>query len=300
MRKHKGILGIGLAAVATAVLAFSACDPYEGANTAQPTILGVAVIDANFNEVNVVDTGTTCTPAYPEPDQTWAASAWPGLCVTSNYENGVASVCPVTCYPPRVGPAFAPFYTGNLGGSYQCANYAGLPITPPNNLCGGASATVTYQSMVPAGGNWVLNGVTVAPVTDNFWGAEYLFAQVRILFNKMLNGATVQPDPLVCDAKVASASDPTFVSVFFNPVAADAADGADVTADFDVCYNPNAATSYWGASIQATCRSLGTSPACPDAASPALAPNAKYTIRGLVRDQDGNQATVSVVIRTVP
>jgi hypothetical protein len=300
MRKHKGILGTGLAAVATAVLAFSACDPYESANSSQPTILGVSVIDANFNEVWAIDTGTTCTPAYAEPDHAWANGAWPGLCSTSNYENGIASVCPVTCYPPRVGPAYAPFFTGNTGGSYPCQNYAGLPITPPNNLCGAATGSVTYQSMIPANGAWVLNGVPAAPVTDAFWPADYLFAQIRILFNKMLNGATVQPDSLVCDAKVATASDPTFVSVFFNPVAADAADGADVTADFDVCYNPTAATSYWGASIQAMCRSLGTSPACPDAASPALAPNAKYTVRGLVKDQQGNQVAVNVVIRTVP
>ena len=308
MRKHKGILGTGLAAVATAVLAFSACDPYQEENTAQPIILGVSVIDTNFNEVWAIDTGTTCTPAYAEPDHAWAASAWPGLCSEASYVNGIASICPVTCYPPRVGPAYAPFFTGNLGGSYQCQDYAGLAAdpdagfggTPANNACGAATGTVTYQSLVPSGGNWELNDVTVAPVDDAFWGAQYLFAQVRILFNKMLSGPTIQPDPLVCDAKVASASDPTFVSVFFNPVATDAADGADVTADFDVCYNPTSATEYWGASIQATCRSLGTSPACPDATSPALAPNAKYTIRGLVRDQDGKQVNVSVVIRTVP
>jgi hypothetical protein len=313
MRKHNGILGTGLAVVAIAVMATSACDPYEEANTSQPQILGVAVIDTNFNEASPVDTGTTCTPAYAEPDHAWAASTWPGLCSEGSFEGGLASVCPVTCYPPRVGPAYAPFFTGNLGGSYQCQNYAGMPAddsiggTPVNNACGAATGTVTYQSLFPAGGNWVLNGVPTAPVADPFWETDFLFAQVRILFNKTMSGATIQPDPEVCTAKAASPSDPTFVSVSFNPIATDAADGTDVTPDFDVCYNPNSAVSFWGASITATCRErLPTEPAsaaCPGedgtaTATPALAPNAKYTVRGLVRDQQGNQVNVNVVIRT--
>ena len=119
--------GVGFVAAIMATISVTACDPYLAANKDAPVVLGVTMVDLNYNtDFNGVLPGDSpgCTAPFPQPDQAWADRVFPGLCVAG----GPTTVCPVLCYPPRTGPGYAPFFTGNLGGSYQTAGGTALHV----------------------------------------------------------------------------------------------------------------------------------------------------------------------------
>ena len=208
--------GIGLAVAALAAMSVTACDPYLKGNTDAPVVLGVTMVDLNYNTwfsgILPPDTSDQeCTAPYAQPDQAWADANFPGLCV----EGGPTTVCPVLCFPSRTGPGYAPFYQGNLGGTYKKAD--------------GLNYTYTVLSA------YSLSDVPPAyrDVDDNtFW-----YSQILVLFNKTMDPATIQPDPNV-------ARPPSTLTVTL--------DGVDVTEDFAFEYNPDSDTTYWGASMLVT------------------------------------------------
>jgi hypothetical protein len=206
-----------LAAAVLGLLAVTACDPYVAANKAAPVVIGVTMYDVN--QWGLLPDSTDCTPPYPEPDHVWAEATFPGTCTTgANY-----NVCPVPCYPPRTGPAFAPYYTGNLGGSYQ------------TNL---VPNTFTYETS----GTYVLDNV---PPTYTFATDETAdYSQIRVLFNKLMDPQTIEPIP-------DSGIPPETLRILEGT--------ADVTSEFIVHYEPNSDNDYWGASITAT-RPAGLNP----------------------------------------
>ncbi len=261
--------GFGLVVAVLAALSVTACDPYIGANNASPTVIGVSMTDTSYNEVAPPDS-PGCVAPYPQVDKAWADQVYPGLCNPDNIAFGIPTVCPVLCYPPRMGPGYAPLYTGNLGGTYQTTLL-------PN--------TYTYQ--LPTA--YVLGAVNkVPPIYENDETEQiFSYGTIRILFNKLLDPKTVQPDPLDCKPPTGAGSLKVFLGT------------TDVTATHPVCYNPNSDTEYWGASITVTSPkliNLGTT------ANPFLVPilenNATYRVVGAVADQQGNQLNVDVTVIT--
>lgn len=264
-----------MAVAAVVALSVTACDPYTKANTAAPTVIGVSLTDTIYNEI-APPNYLGCNAPYPEVDKTWADQAFPGLCNEENAQFGIPSVCPVNCFPPRMGPGYAPLFTGNIGGSYQTT----LP---------GQGATYNYT--IPAA--WALGALNPVPPLYQNDDAETLFTYgtIRILFNKLLEPGSVQPNPLRCDEH---GTGPNAIKVFL--------DGTDVTETHNVCYIPNSDTEYWGASITVT------SPNVIDVASylgsptpvfvPILVNNSTYRVTGTVTDQQGNTAPVDVTVRT--
>ena len=245
----RNVGGIGLAMAIMAALSTTACDPYLAANTSQPVVLGVLMVDTNYNGLYSIPDSAGCTVPYPQVDQTWAATAFPGLCDPANIDKGLPSLCPVQCYPPRMGPGFAPLFMGNIGGSYQ---------TIPAG---------TYTYTLPA--IYALSNVPPTYIAAD--GSEFVYAQIRIQFNKLMDPQTIQPDPLL-------PVPPSTLRVLRGTV--------DATADFAVEYNPDSEAEYWGASIMVT------------PLSGVLDPNTAYTITGTVADQQGNPLTVLVVVTT--
>jgi hypothetical protein len=254
MNKRTWILG----ALALTGIVF-ACDPYMAANTDSPQVWGVVVADTAYMGQQVVPPNVDgCTAPYPQPSQSWADATYPGLCAPDNLAIGYPTVCPVLCFPPRMGPAFAPFFTGNLGGSYQTA----------------ANTTYTY-TMLNA---YVLPNVPSGPVGAD----EFVFGQIRVVFNKLLNPASVQPDP----TKPVASSNLVITTV--SP-AATPGDGTPINPDeYEVTYFPNSGPMYLGASIAIM------------PVTGQLAADTKYTIKGTVTDQQGNPATINVVVTTAP
>ena len=146
--------------------------------------------DTNYNEIVPPD-APGCLAPYPQVDKAWADVAFPGLCNPDNAAFGIPSVCPVVCFPPRMGPGYAPLFMGNLGGTYQTT----LP---------GVLSTFTYS--LPT--TYVLGAISpVPPIYDNQdFGATFTYGTIRILFNKLLDPQTVQPDPLVCQPPTTASS----------------------------------------------------------------------------------------------
>jgi hypothetical protein len=240
-----GSIGRTVAAL-VAMVAVTACDPYMKANTAAPFVAGVVGQDINFNAIAPPD-ATGCVKPYPEPDQAWADATFPATCVPGGY----ATVCPVTCYPPRMGPGFAPYYLGALGATYK------------------TDAGTFYTYELPTA--YVMTGYPVF-IDDTASETVFDFSQIRVVFNKLMNPKSIQPDPAI-------PAPPSTLKIFEGLV--------DVTNLFSVEYNPNSETEYWGASIDATHLS-------------GLNPNSTYRIVGVVEDQQGNQLNVDVTVRTVP
>ncbi len=259
---------LGLAVAALAALSITACDPYAKANTAAPVVIGAMVADVNDNEFvppAYQALGDACIAPYPEPDPNWAKTAFPGLCDPNNLVTGIPTVCPVACFPPRSGPAFAPFYTGNTGGSYQTV--------------GGG----TYSYALPTDGKFTVLHAPPGPSAPPP-AADFTFSKIWVQFNKLLAGATVQPDPAVC----LPATGADGIKVYKITPASSAGIGADVTVSdgFAICYVPNSPVAYWGGSITA------------EPAAGELDADTKYTVRGVVQDQEGNSATVDVTVIT--
>jgi hypothetical protein len=271
------------------------CDPYQAPNKSTPIVIGAAAIDANFNAV-VPYPGPTfsgVTFPYPEPDPTWANANFPGLCDPANALVGITTVCPVSPFPPRTGPAYAPFFTGNLNGSYNCYNSPPSEATPANNACG---TTGTFNYSLPANGIFRVLAVPYDTVT--LLGTDFAFIQFRVLFNKLMNGKTIEPVPGTGVAKT-DTGDGLFVRVTKQallPVGSPEIDvtctAANVTASgcpagtFTVSYVPNSAVSYFGGSIAV------------EPVDFVLEPATTYRVSGVVADQQGNQATVNTVFVT--
>jgi hypothetical protein len=263
--RNRTLGGFGLAVAALAALSVTACDPYTAANSAAPVVIGVSMTDTNYNEV-VPPNWDGCVAPYPEVDKAWADTVYPSLCNPDNAAFGIPTVCPVACYPPRMGPGYAPLFTGNLGGTYKTT----LP---------GVLSTYTYA--LPTA--YVLGAVVpVPPVYDNQdYGATFTYGTIRILFNKLLDPKTVQPDPLVCQPPATANG----LKVFRG--------GTDVTDTHSVCYVPNSDTEYWGASITVTSPDLD-----PVTETEVLQPNTTYRVAGTVQDQQGNTVDVDVTVLT--
>ena len=263
--RNRTLGGFGLAVAALAALSVTACDPYIAADKSAPVVLGVSMTDTSFNEI-VPPNAPGCLAPFPQVDKTWADKVFPGLCNPDNLDFGIPTVCPVVCFPPRTGPGYAPLFTGNLGGSYQTV----LP---------GTFATFTY-AVLPA---YTLGALSpVPPVYDNQdFGATFTYGTIRILFNKLLDPKTVQPDPLICQPPTGTGA----LRVTRN--------GTDVTSTHAVCYNPNSDTTYWGASITVTSPDID-----PGAGAEVLLPNSTYRVVGAVQDQQGNSLDVDVTVIT--
>ena len=255
--RNRTLGGFGLAVAALAALSVTACDPYIAANTAAPVVLGVSMTDTNYNEF-VPPNAPGCIAPYPQVDKAWADVAFPGLCNPDNADFGIPTVCPVVCFPPRMGPGYAPLFTGNLGGTYQTTLPAPWPRSPTR--CRPPTSSVLISPVPPL-------------YVDEF-GDEFAYGMIRILFNKLLDPTTVQPDPLVCQPPTTANG----LKVFNGTT--------DVTATHAVCYNPNSDTEYWGASITVT------------APTGVLDNNATYRVVGTVADQQGAQVNVDVTVIT--
>jgi len=260
--RNRTLGGIGVAVLAT--LTVTACDPYLAATTGTPVIFGVAMVDTNYNSNQVFPVpppdSPGCVAPYPEPDQAWAVSAgFAGICDPANVDVGLPTVCPVNCYPPRMGPAWAPFFQGDTTGSYQVQ-------TPPNTK---------YNYTLPLA--YTLDGVPPVYTAEDetvFW-----YSQIEIQFNKLLDSSTVEsgtPGDCVPSATLRVLEGTT-----------------DVTSSFAICYVPNAFTTYTGASITATIRDPDAD------TRGRLNPNSTYTVTGTVKDQQGATVNVLVVVRTV-
>jgi hypothetical protein len=251
----------GLALAVLATLAVTACDPFLAANKAVPEVIGVMMSDVNLNLY--IDDSPECAFPYPEPSKTWADKTWPGVCNPDNLAVGSPTVCPVLCYPPRTGPAFAPFYTGDAAGTYETE----------------AGGTFTYSTS-PAR---VLTGSPIyyEPTADTL----AVYSQIRIMFNKLLDGSTIQGAPTPNDPcpRLNTATAPR---IFIGTT--------DVTADFNVCYVPNSEASFWGAQITLTPKAIDEVLGLP-----ILLPNVTYRIVGQVGDQQGNTIDLLVSVSTV-
>lgn len=245
MKTHNRIVGvIGLVVATAVVLATSGCDPYQQPNKAQPQVIGVVMVDVNGNGAPPDSASPGCIPPYPQVNMTWATGAgFAGICDPT----AVYSACPVVCFPPRTGPGFAPLFTGNLGATYQTE----------------AGGTYTYE----ATSAYTLRDVPPSIITAD---AQWDYWMIKVIFNKMLDGASVEPKPFT---GIAASNLQIFEGT------------TNVTRQFAVHYNPSNETSYWGAAIEATLDG-------------GLNPNSTYRIVGTVNDQDGNTARVDVTVST--
>jgi hypothetical protein len=248
--RNRTLGGIGLAVALLAMLSVTACDPYMKANTNAPVVVGVIAVDTFYN--GQANDTPGCRMPYPEPDHAWANSVFPGLCVPGAF----ATVCPVMCYPPRMGPGFAPFYMGNLGGSYQTTLI-------PNTYTYTLPTTYSLDAVPPY-------------VYDLDNDILYDYRQIRVQFNKLMNPASIQPNPLVPEG-------PSTLEVWRGPVDAEVRLTSE---DFTVAYDPNSDTEYWGASLNITFTG-------------GIRANTRYRIYAPVSDQQGNPLTVDVVVNTI-
>ncbi len=298
MKKSSLILGSALVAV---LVAATGCDPYVAPNKEQPIVIGAAAIDAFFNEaVPYPGNNDTIPFPYPEPSHSWAATAYPGLCVPANATDGITTICPVSPFPPRTGPGYAPFYLGNNSFSYTCANGQVSDATPVNDTC----VSGTYTAALPT--VFAVTNVPYASV-KLYAGAiapsaitDFLFVQFRVLFNKLLNGKTIEPEPGSGRAKTATEASPTFVRITSQDLSVPGALEVDVTctdanvlptgacpsSTFTVSYVPNSAVSYFGGSIAL------------EPVRGVLQPNTIYRVTGIVQDQQGNTADVAATFTT--
>jgi hypothetical protein len=262
--RNRTLGGIGLAVAALATLTVTACDPYLPATKGTPVIFGVLMVDTNYNANQVFPVpppdSPNCVLPYPEPDQAWAVSAgYAGNCDPANVAAGLPTACPVNCYPPRMGPAWAPFFQGDTTGSYQVQD-------PPNGK---------FDYTLPLA--YVLNGVPpvyTAPDETVFW-----YSQITIQFNKLLDSSTVE------SGRPGDCVPSSTLRVLEGT--------ADVTSNFSICYVPNSFTTYTGASITATIKDPDAD------TRGRLNPNSTYTVTGTVMDQQGATVNVLVVVRTV-
>jgi hypothetical protein len=286
MIKRNTTLGrIGAAVAAASLLAVTGCDPYIGANTAAPVVLGAAVVDVTgatsggwvtppfgYNYPAIPDLDNGCYAPYPEPDLAWASALYPGLCVPENAAAYLPTICPVSCFPPRTGPAYAPLFSGNLGASYM-TQVASAQVAVPYSLPVDGKYTVRH---VPPGYE-PLNG--------------QLFAQIYVQFNKLMDPKSIQPLVNSCvPAELVLGS--TLPRVEAISPASSTGAMVDVTSHFTICYNPSSSAEYWGASM------LVTPTQTNEDGFPILDPDTRYRVFGKVYDQSGAPVDVDVTVVT--
>jgi hypothetical protein len=274
--------------VATAgLLAVTGCDPFIGANTATPVVIGAAVVDVTgatsggwvtppfgYDYPAIPELNNGCYAPYPEPSLSWASAKFPGLCVPENAVNYLPTICPVGCFPPRTGPAFAPLFSGDTGGSYV-ADVLGAQVNVPYTVPADAKFTVIQ---VPTDYE-PLNG--------------QLFSQIYIQFNKLLDPKSVQPIATTCVPPL-PVEGSTLPRVEAISPANSTATPVDVTDQFTICYNPNSSAEFWGASILVTPTAVNADD------FPVLSPDTRYRVHGTVYDQSGKSAIVDVTVVTKP
>jgi hypothetical protein len=130
--------------------------------------------------------------------------------------------------------------------------------------------------------------VSVPPAPADF--AQ--FSTIAIVFNKLLDGKTVQPCPdqntttPVASTLCPTPPPPANLVVEVGPVGGPL---VDLTADHEVIYYPNNAQLVLGASIL-------VQPVTGDPLPPAT----QYHVVGTVKDQQGNTANVDVTVITAP
>jgi hypothetical protein len=274
------LLGSALVAVATLV---TACDPYLGANTAAPAVIGLMVVPgatANRNYNFVVDQPAVCPGGqlpYPEASGSWFAATYPGGKGNCGDGQTVLTACPEDCWPPRTGPGFAPYFLGDLSASYGCAD-------PADTRCVGGKYSYAASAA------YVVDNVP--PGTTDFFpdGLRYRYNQMRILFNKGMDGSTIQK--LAANATAGSLCDGADGITVTKQGPLDAAP-VNIKPLVNVCYVPSSSNLNWGSSMTVQYRIVtGTS-------APALDPSTTYVITGTVKDQQGNDLPVSATFTTL-
>jgi hypothetical protein len=275
------------AVIATAMLA-TACDPYLGANTAKPVVLGVMVIagtpqNRNWNfPMSAIGEPAVCPGGlrYPPASGTWFAATYPQG--KGNCGDGTTTLvaCPEDCWPPRSGPAYAPYFLGDTSGSYGCA-IPGDPRCSGGNYSYATSASYSVADVPPG----TVDDPNVALLLrfNRFW----------IQFNKSMDGSTIQNLPAGAtqgrDCVAAAGITVT------RQLPTDAAP-VDITALMNVCYIPSSSNVSWGSAMSAQYKFTGTS----NTTAPALEANTTFVVAGTVKDQQGNSLPVSATFVTGP
>ena len=278
------ILGFAVVAAATLV---AACDPYLAANEAPPAVIGAIVVPgsatANRNYNGVVrqpeSAGLACPGGLPYPDASgsWFAATYPGG--RGNCGSGVTDLvaCPQFCWPPRAGPAFAPYYLGDNGASYGCAD----PLDP--RCPGGKYSYATSAS-------YAVNNVPPGVIPTAVLGASYKYNQFRITFNKPMLGSSIQTLPPGTTTTTNGCVAAPGIAMTSGP-----AGGAQTPVDlalWNVCYVPSSSNENWGASMTVQPRfTAGTN-------SPALPASTTWVVSGTVKDWQGNDLAVNVSFTT--
>lgn len=284
--RHWKVSLLGSAVVALATLV-TACDPYLGANNAAPVVIGTMVIagtpgNRNYNfDYNVVGQPSVCPGdrlPYPEASGTWFNNTFPQGKGNCGDGTSILVACPEGCFPPRTGPAFAPYYLGDTSASYGCAD----PLDP--RCSGGKYSYATSSSYTIT---------EIPPDTIDSWEFALLlrFNRFQILFNKAMDGSSIQKLPanattgrdcFAADGIVVTRQLPTDTA----PV--------DVTPLFNVCYVPSSSNLNWGSSMMVQYKFTGTS----NTTAPALEPSTTFNVSGTVKDQSGNSLPVNATFVT--
>ena len=279
------ILGSAVVAVATLV---AACDPFLPANTAAPVVIGAIVVPAsstinrNYNGVVLQpdDGGYACPGGLPYPSASgaWFDATYPGGKGNCGDGSGPTPLaCPQSCWPPRAGPAFAPYYLGDNSASYGCA----IPLDP--RCSGGVHSYATAAA-------YVISNIPPGVIPASVLGASYKYNQMRVTFNKSMDGSSIQK--LLPNTTTGALCDPADGILVTRRGPADTAP-VDVTLLMNVCYVPSAGNSNWGASMSVQPRIVP-----PATSSPGLAASTTYRVTGSVKDQDGNTLAVDASFTT--
>lgn len=269
---NKAFGGFGLAAAAIAVVAVTGCDPYVGANESAPQILGVLVADININTVQPahcdVSTALGCGADFDCPTGE--------TCV---YDTDAAPGSGATCTTQPVGVLVPP--TNCI---YHLPRRAGTIWGPGYPTVGG-------------GGAWTVDQVPVGAASDGWPGTAgnyvWLFAATRVIFNKLMDGTTIQTDPVNLSPPPGSdlKIDETVGAVtttICNPGGTPA-----VPCQFDVYYDPSSPTPNYGAAMVLVPGALYN--------GGVLLPNATYHFTTTtVKDHQGRAIPIDVTVSTIP
>ena len=284
------ILGCAVLAAATLV---AACDPYAAANEAAPKVLGVIVVPASstnnrtyFSPVLQPESaGFACPSSRPAPHElpfppasgSWFAATYPGGKGTCGDGTTTLVACPEDCWPPRAGPAFAPYYLGDNGGSYGCAD-----TTDPRCVGG-------KYSYAPSD-SYAIDNIPPGVIPASVLGASYKYNQFRVVFNKPMLGSSIQVLPATGVTTTNRCVAGPGIVLTSGPVG-----GAQTPEDlalWSVCYLPNSSNENWGAAMTVQPNfTVATN-------APALPANTTYVLTGTVKDWQGNDLAVNASFTT--
>lgn len=267
---NKAFGGTGIAVAVLAAVALSGCDPYVKGNTSPPKILGVIVADLNLNGIQ---------PAQCSVSTTWGCSAdfdCPAgeSCV---YPTDQASGSTATCNPTPVGQ-LAP----DAGCIYHLPRRAGAIWGP--GYPGEVSGTWTVAN-APVGA-----GSIGWPGTGS--GFVWAFGQIRVIFNKLMDGATIQTDPTVTTPPAGSDFKIVETIGAVNTTVCDPNGTPAVPCQFDVYYDPSSPTPNYGSAMVVQPSSYNGG---------LLLPGASYHITATtVKDHQARAIPIDVTVTTVP